>query len=73
MVLLMEQLKKEEHKTKTILTMLTKIQQLFNLYHRLASKVNCVCNRPNFPAPPAEDGNYFLQISNGEWTWVSGT
>lgn len=51
--------------------MLTKIQQLFNLYHRLASKVNCVCSRANIPAPPNEDGIYFLQVSNGEWTWVT--
>lgn len=51
--------------------MLTKIQQLFNLYHRLASKVNCVCSRANIPAPPNEDGIYFLQVTNGVWTWVT--
>lgn len=48
--------------------MLTKIQQLFNLYHRLASKVNCVCNRANVPAPPSE-GNWYLGSENGVFVW----
>ena len=49
--------------------MLNKIQQLFNLYHRLASKVNCVCNRPNLPEPPTANGNYVLTVTDGVWSW----
>ena len=52
-----------------MLTMLTKIQQLFNLYYRLASKVNCVCNRPNLPDPPTANGSYVLTVTDGVWTW----
>lgn len=69
MDLLMEQLKKEE--LNKLKAMLTKIQQLFNLYHRLSAKVNCVCNRPNLPQPPTENGTYFLNVTDGVWTWTN--
>lgn len=53
--------------------MLQKIQQLFNLYNRLASKVNCVCNRANIPSAP-DDGNIYTLRYNGEikqYEWIS--